>query len=193
MAPGILLDDSNAETSREASAKKLNNYAPTDIFPDGIRTSGQHAPDYNKLKGYDSFPQHIIGKTVWRAEDYQHQPERWVHHLTAAEKMELSQAADDYIASGLPLTGMTKDNFKLPTMFKLMDEIRKDVIDGKGFNLMKGFPVEDWGVYKSAVAYIGLGTYLGYFVSQNGRGHILGHVQVCSESARVCATLTLIR
>jgi hypothetical protein len=33
-------------------------------------------------------------------------------------------------------------------------------------------------VNKTAVAYMGLGTYLGYFVSQNGRGHILGHVQV---------------
>lgn len=178
MAPGILLQDSNAETIRDAPAKKSNNHAPKDIFPDGIRTSGQHPPDYDKLKGYEDFPQHITGNTLWRAEDYQHQPERWVHHLTAAEKNELSNAADDFIASGLPLTGMTKDTFKLPTMSKLMGEIREDVIDGKGFNLMKGFPVEEWGVYKSAVAYIGLGTYLGYFVSQNGRGHILGHVQV---------------
>jgi hypothetical protein len=24
---------------------------------------------------------------------------------------------------------------------------------------------------------MGLGTYLGYFVSQNGRGHVLGHVK----------------
>jgi hypothetical protein len=27
------------------------------------------------------------------------------------------------------------------------------------------------------VAYMGLGTHLGYFVSQNGRGHVLGHVK----------------
>jgi hypothetical protein len=25
--------------------------------------------------------------------------------------------------------------------------------------------------------FLGLGTYLGYFVSQNGRGHVLGHVK----------------
>lgn len=177
MAPGVLLDDS-AEAPHSLSAKVLNNNAPKDVFPDGIRTSGQHAPIYSKLRSYDEFPKEITGKTVWKSEDYQHNPEKWVHHLTEQEKAELGAAADEFIASGLPLTGMTKDNFKLPTLSKLMDEIREDVIDGKGFNLMKGFPVEEWGVNKSAVAYIGLGTYLGYFVSQNGKGHILGHVQV---------------
>lgn len=75
------------------------------------------------------------------------------------------------------MTGITQETFKLPKLGKLMEEIREDVIDGKGFVLMKGFPVEAFGVDKSAVAYVGLGTYLGYFVSQNAKGHILGHVQ----------------
>jgi hypothetical protein len=176
MAPGVLLPDA-AEAPHSLSAKRLNNDAPRDIFPDGIRTSGQHPPLYEKLKAYDQYPQEITGPTVWKAEDYQTSPEKWVHHLTDEEKAELSGAADSFIASGLPLTGITKDNFQLPKMAELMDEIRADVLNGKGFNLMKGFPVAEWGVNKSAVAYIGLGTYLGYFVSQNGKGHILGHVQ----------------
>lgn len=32
-------------------------------------------------------------------------------------------------------------------------------------------------MHKTAVGYMGLGTYLGYFISQNGRGHVLGHVK----------------
>ena len=31
---------------------------------------------------------------------------------------------------------------------------------------------------------MGLGTYLGYFVSQNGRGHVLGHVKDVGEDAQ---------
>lgn len=31
---------------------------------------------------------------------------------------------------------------------------------------------------------MGLGTYLGYFVSQNGRGHVLGHVKDIGEDSR---------
>lgn len=41
--------------------------------------------------------------------------------------------------------------------------------------------MEEWGNHKSAVAYMGLGTYLGYFVSQNSRGHVLGHVKDLGE------------
>lgn len=32
-------------------------------------------------------------------------------------------------------------------------------------------------------AYMGLGAYFGYFVSQNGRGHVLGHVKDLGEDA----------
>ena len=176
MAPGVLLDDT-AEAPHTLSAKRPNSDAPRDIWPDGIRTSGQHPPIYSKLKSYSDFPKEITGSTVWKAEDYTNNPERWVHRLTEDEIAELGAAADEFMASGQPLTGITKDSFKLPKLSKLMGEIREDVINGKGFNLMKGFPANEWGVDKSAVAYVGLGTYLGYFVSQNGKGHILGHVQ----------------
>lgn len=43
--------------------------------------------------------------------------------------------------------------------------------------------MEKWGNHKSAVAYMGLGTYLGYFVSQNSRGHVLGHVKDLGEDS----------
>jgi hypothetical protein len=75
------------------------------------------------------------------------------------------------------LTGISQDNFHLPKLSALLASTRSEILNGKGFILFKGFPVEKWGNYKSAIAYMGLGTYLGYFVSQNGRGHVLGHVK----------------
>lgn len=65
----------------------------------------------------------------------------------------------------------------MPKLSGLLDNLRNDLLNGKGFILFKDFPVLEFGVYKSAVGYMGLGTYLGNFVSQNGRGHILGHVK----------------
>jgi hypothetical protein len=67
--------------------------------------------------------------------------------------------------------------FPLPTLSDFLDALRDDILNGKGFLLFKGLPVQEWGNHKSAVAYMGLGTYLGYFVSQNGLGHVLGHVK----------------
>lgn len=64
-----------------------------------------------------------------------------------------------------------------------LETLRKELLNGKGFILFKGFPVQQWGNHKSAVAYMGLGTYLGYFVSQNGRGHVLGHVKDVGDDA----------
>lgn len=65
----------------------------------------------------------------------------------------------------------------MPNLSKLLLDLREDLLNGKGFILFKGFPVDEWGLHKTAVGYMGLGTYLGYFVSQNKLGHVLGHVK----------------
>lgn len=72
----------------------------------------------------------------------------------------------------------------MPNMESYLTAMRNEILNGKGFILFKGFPVEQWGNHKSAVAYMGLGTYLGYFVSQNGLGHVLGHVKVGSKRVK---------
>jgi len=76
-----------------------------------------------------------------------------------------------------------QENFRLPTLGPLLMNLREDLLNGKGFILFKRFPASQWSLHKSAVAYMGLGTYLGYFVSQNGRGHVLGHVKDVGEDA----------
>ena len=152
-------------------------------FPDGIKTSGQHPPLYDQLRPSSAFPREITGPTVWKAEDYVNNPSRWVFRFSEADIAELSTAANAFLAAGHPLTGITKSSFPLPTLSKLLARLREDLLNGKGFFLFKGFPVDDWGLHKSAVAYMGLGTYLGYFVSQNGRGHVLGHVKDLGEDS----------
>jgi hypothetical protein len=51
------------------------------------------------------------------------------------------------------------------------------VLNGRGFLLMRGLPVERWTIREAATAYFGLGAHLGSARSQNGKGHVLGHVQ----------------
>jgi hypothetical protein len=174
MAPGALIDETR---SRDAVQRWKSDNAPRDIFPDGIRTSGQHNPLYEVLRPYSDFPKEIRGPTVWTRDDFVNNPERWTHPFTDEEVQELSDTADHFIASGTPLTGISKANFPLPRLGKVLDALRNDLLNGKGFILFKRFPADTWGPLKNAVAYMGLGTYLGYFVSQNGLGHVLGHVK----------------
>ncbi|CAL00374.1 hypothetical protein CBS63078_504 [Aspergillus niger] len=154
---------------------------PLDVFPDGLKTTGQHPPLYEHIHPFDKFPKEITGPTVWKPEDYSNNPEKWTHRFTAEEIEELSAAADAFLDAKIPMTGISKSNFPLPNLAARLHELRADLLDGKGFILFKGFPVEKWGNHKSAVAYMGLGTYLGYFVSQNSRGHVLGHVKDLGE------------
>jgi|SRR3569833_1036972 len=111
MAPGALID----EPARSSYQPGKNSNAPRSIFPDGIRTSGQHPPLYDKLRPYSDFRRHISGPTVWEKEDYTNQPERWTHPFSDEEIQELSDTADRFIESGTPLTGITKvcDNLEL--------------------------------------------------------------------------------
>ncbi|KAL4768761.1 hypothetical protein BDW60DRAFT_196474 [Aspergillus nidulans var. acristatus] len=164
-----------------APAQISHSNAPRDIFPDGLKTTGQHPPIYEELHPFEDFPKSISGRTLWKAEDYKDAPEKWTHRFTAEEIEELSATADAFLASKTPLTGISKSNFPLPKLSGLLYELRDDLLNGKGFILFKGFPVQEWGNHKSAVAYMGLGTYLGYFVSQNSRGHVLGHVKDLGE------------
>jgi hypothetical protein len=103
MAPGILQQD---PPSNPPSSKK--DHAPRDIFPDGIKTSGQHPPLYDALKSYSEFPKEITGNTAWKRDDFANNPEKWTHPFTDAEVKELSDAADHFIERGIPLTGISK-------------------------------------------------------------------------------------
>ncbi|VUC36825.1 unnamed protein product [Clonostachys rosea] len=178
MSPAVLLP----QTSQIKAKTSVGNVS-LDVFPDGIKTAGQHPPIYEKLYPYSAFPKYIDAPTKWNPEDYENNPERWVHRFTEAELEELSTAADRFIAAGTPLTGITQENFPLPGLAPLLATTRDHLLNGKGFNLFKGIPVAEWGNHKSAVAYVGLGAYIGYAVSQNGRGHILGHVKDLGEDS----------
>ncbi|KAF7175406.1 hypothetical protein CNMCM7691_007997 [Aspergillus felis] len=154
---------------------------PATLFPDGLKTTGQHPPLYEHLHPFERFPKEITGPTVWTAAEYRDHPEKWTHRFTPEELEELSRTADEFIRNKIPLTGISKKNFPLPNLSTHLHALRHDLINGRGFILFKGLPVQQWGNHKSAVVYMGLGTYLGYFVSQNSRGHVLGHVKDLGE------------
>lgn len=155
--------------------------ADKSIFPDGFKTSGQLEPVYSLVQPYDKFPKEIVGPTVWKAEDFKNKPEKWTHAFTQDEVAEIGAAADKFIAQDLPLTGISRALFPLPKLASYLQTLRKTLLDGQGFWLFKNLPVQNWGLRKSATAYMGLGTHLGYFTSQNSRGHVLGHVKDLQE------------
>ncbi|TGZ78678.1 Clavaminate synthase-like protein [Ascodesmis nigricans] len=159
--------------------------APPSPSPKKLRTSGQLDPIYSLLRPYSDFPSAITGPTLWHASDYASNSDAWVHRWTKEEIAAIGEAADKFMEEGKRLTEITRENFVLKGELRdYLEKVRKMLVDGRGFGLWKGLPVDEWGVEKAAVAYMGIGTYLGYFVSQNSRGHILGHVKDLGEDSR---------
>jgi hypothetical protein len=90
------------------SSHPLKKQVSRSIFPDGIKTSGQHPPLYDLIRPFSEFPPEITGPTVWKAEDYKNNPERWTHRFNGDEVVELGEAADRFMDAGIPLTGIRK-------------------------------------------------------------------------------------
>lgn len=72
-----------------------------------------------------------------------------------------------------------------PNVTKFLEGLREQVVHGSGFTLIQGLTVERWPIHQSAATYLAIGTIFGVTLSQNGKGHILGHVKVSIH----CSTL----
>jgi hypothetical protein len=65
----------------------------------------------------------------------------------------------------------------LPALGPVLREILAELLEGRGFILLRGLPVGRWSREAQAAAYLGLGSWLGRARSQNAKGHLLGHVK----------------
>jgi len=65
----------------------------------------------------------------------------------------------------------------MPTVGPLLRSLLRELLEGRGFVLLRGLPVERWSREERAIAYLGIGAWLGRARSQNAKGHLLGHVK----------------
>jgi Taurine catabolism dioxygenase TauD, TfdA family len=77
----------------------------------------------------------------------------------------------------MPLIELKRRDLDLPILGPTLDRIRNEAIDGRGIALIRGVPVHRYSRRQSAIAFLGIGSYIGVAVSQNAKGHILGHVK----------------
>ena len=71
----------------------------------------------------------------------------------------------------------------MPKLGPKLVGICDEVINGRGFVLMRGLPVERWSMREAATAYFGIGCHFGNARSQNAKGHVLGHVRDLGRNA----------
>jgi hypothetical protein len=109
----------------------------------------------------------------------------WVERLTeeevaevrgAVEQIEKSQLADD-------LASLTAEDVPLPRLSPRLRQLLDEVLNGRGFVLIKGLPVESWSEREAEIAFLVIGVQLGALRRQNAEGHLLGHVRDMGRSS----------
>ncbi|WP_213956648.1 MULTISPECIES: TauD/TfdA family dioxygenase [unclassified Variovorax] len=121
-------------------------------------------------------PKYIDGDAAWTGSEMASRGE-WIEMLTAAELQELDEAIRRFKASGAELGDISPVTFELPLLAPRLRGILNDVINGRGFVMLRGFDVDRHSAEETAIAYLGIGAHLGSFRSQNAAGHLLGHVK----------------
>ena len=126
----------------------------------------------------NELPPLLHGPAVWRGPDMAARRD-WVETFRAEDIAEIEAAIRPLAQADIAadIANIRAADFPLPTLGPRLARIRHDVLHGRGFVLLRGLPVQRWSRRESATAFFGLGTYFGHAVSQNAKGHVLGHVQ----------------
>ena len=101
----------------------------------------------------------------------------WIYPLSAAEVAELDAAVAAIEARGLDIIDIGRGDFALPTLQKKLAAVKQQVLHGLGLALIRGVPVARYTRLQSAIAFWCIGLHVGVPVSQNAKGHVLGHVK----------------
>jgi hypothetical protein len=101
----------------------------------------------------------------------------WIEPWSPSDLAEIEFAGQRLARTEIDGQTLSSDDFSLPTLKQRMSGVLAEVLDGRGFVLMRGLPVERWGRRLSAIAFLGLGLRWGTLRPQNRQGHLLGHVK----------------
>ena len=120
-------------------------------------------------------PPRQTGAAAWIGAEIARDP-GWCEMLGATAIAELEAAAARLLERGANLAALTSADVPLPTLAPRLRQWRRDLLDGRGFLLLRGLPVERYARAEAAAIFLGLGAHLGRARSQNAKGHVLGHV-----------------
>ena len=100
----------------------------------------------------------------------------WIYAFDAQALAEIDAALEHVKRLGVRIP-FAAESFPLPHFSTEIKKILHDVEHGQGFKLLRGIPRDRYSDEDCERIYWGLGVHFGKPISQNARGHLLGHVR----------------
>jgi hypothetical protein len=149
---------------------------------DAYRSFAAQALHYFQRDHDDVARESLEVAAAWKGSDMARRDD-WIVRLDAVEASEIEQAVAGARARGLSLRDLTRESFALPRLAPRIEGWARELDEGRGFLLVRGFPVERLGDEGSQLGYWGLGLHLGIPGGQNPQEELLGHVVDTGEEA----------
>ena len=119
----------------------------------------------------------IFDNRAWLGSELQKKPDLWESHLSLKFISDIEQAANYFLSLDIDLSEINRDSFPLKVFDGYLSELALKLLDGIGFEVIKGLPVKRYSPEMIATIFFGIGAHLGDARSQNADGHLLGHVR----------------
>ncbi|MGD9988572.1 TauD/TfdA family dioxygenase [Pseudonocardia sp.] len=118
----------------------------------------------------------IGGPAAWRGPEIVDSPE-WKIELTPEHVEELRVALRGIDQPDRSLRSITRDDFPLPTLASVLAGVQDELVDGRGFVLLRGVPVDELSERQAELMYWGIGLYVGVPIHQKGEDDLLLHIR----------------
>ncbi|HEU4930763.1 MAG TPA: TauD/TfdA family dioxygenase, partial [Pyrinomonadaceae bacterium] len=126
-----------------------------------------------------TLPPEVCDRTAWYATDNTD----CVEEISADQIAEVEDAVQELERAGVEIEKITADGVPLPTLGPRLQGLLDEVLNGRGFVLIRRLPVERWTRRQAAIAFLIIGAQLGNLRMQNAEGHLLGHVRDLGRSS----------
>jgi hypothetical protein len=127
-------------------------------------------------RGFATPMQPVVDPAGWTADELRNVAD-WSYRISERDADELAAGIAAVRRAGVPVVEVARENFPLAGFADVLADVRREFKDGRGIVMLQSFPVERFDREETAIAYLGLGAYLGKTMSQNKQGHVLGHVK----------------
>jgi Taurine catabolism dioxygenase TauD, TfdA family len=114
--------------------------------------------------------------SAWKVSDFATSADYTIE-LDATQLRDIEGAICRIKTVGLGLDDLRREHFDVPSLLPVIDEIRYQIEEGRGFVVLRRLPVEDYSKGEIGMIFWGIGTHLGRGLSQSVLGDRLGHVK----------------
>jgi hypothetical protein len=117
----------------------------------------------------------VKGPAAWTRADLE-ADQSWVYSLDDADRADIDAALQRVKRNDRLWGEFSRDDFHLPNLGRKLEAIERQIREGRGLALIKGFPVDSYSLDDIKTIYWGLGCHLGTVISNNVQGEFVSAV-----------------